>query len=121
MAVFGKIKSGVQSLKEKIKGHHKWKMFAYAAIILFIMGYIWLFYTNTGWLARTSFIKTFDHNPDRVVRVYAGNELIDEYIGAYSIERYQGYLVLIDHEHQTRTNLYGDVVAIIDAPREAVE
>ena len=81
MAVFDKLKSGVQSLKEKTKGHHKWKMFIYAAIILFIMGYIWLFHTNTGWLARTSFEKTFKQDPNRIVRIYAGSELIDTYVG----------------------------------------
>lgn len=117
MSVFNKLKRGVHSLREKVRGHHKWKIFVYAGIILFIMGYIWLFYTNTGWLARTSFTKTFDHASDRIVRIYAGNELIDEYIGAYSIEQYQGYLVLINHEQETRTNLYGDIVAVVDAPR----
>ena len=86
MSVFRNVKSRVQNLKEKIQGHHKWKMFLYAGIFILVLVYIWLFYTNTGWLARTSFFKSFNHHPDRIVRIYAGNELIEEYVGEYSIE-----------------------------------
>ena len=115
--MFSKVKEWVQSIKEKFRGHHKWKMFVYAGVIVAILFYVWLFHTSTGWLARQSFMKSFDHHPDRIVRIYAGNELIAEYEGAYTIEPYKTYLVLIDFENETRTNIYGDVVAIIDAPR----
>ena len=118
MSVFKNIRSRVQALKEKTKGHHKWKMFLYAGIIVFILFFTWLFGTNTGWLARTSFMKSFDHHPDRIVRIYTGSELIEEYVGQYSVENYQGYLCIIDHANQQRINLYGDVVAIVDTPRE---
>lgn len=118
MSVFSNIKSRVQNLGEKFKGHKKWKMFLYAGILIFTMGYAWLFHTNTGWLARTSFIKTFDHEPERIVRVYTGNEQIAEYVGHYTVEQYQNYLVVIDFDNQERINLYGDVVAVVDVPRE---
>lgn len=118
MSVFTGIKNRVQILKEETKGHHKWKMFLYAGIIVFILFFTWLFGTNTGWLAQQSLMKSFDRHPDRIVRVYTGNELINEYVGQYSVEPYQGYLVLIDHENQQRINLYGDVIAIVDTPRE---
>lgn len=118
MPVFNKLKSGVQFLREKTKGHRKWKMFVYAAIILFVMGYIWLFHTNTGWLVRTSFDKTFRKDPNRIVRIYAGNELIDTYVGHYAVEPYNGYLVVIDFDNQERINIYGEVTAIVDSPRE---
>ena len=121
MAVFDKMKSGVQSLREKTKGHRKWKMFVYAAIILFIMGYIWLFHTNIGWLARTSFEKTFKQDPNRIIRVYAGNELIGTYVGHYAVEPYNGYLVVIDFDNHERINIYGEVTAIIDSPRETAK
>ena len=39
MPVFTEIKNRVQTLKEKIKGHHKWKMFLYAGIIVFYFRY----------------------------------------------------------------------------------
>lgn len=115
--MFSEVKEWVQSIKEKLRGHHRWKTFAYAGIVVAILFYVWLFHTNTGWLARQSFMKSFDRHPDRIVSIYAGNELISEYEGAYTIEQYQGYLVLIDFENETRTNIYGDVVAIIDSPR----
>ena len=115
--MFSKVKEWVQSIKKKLSGHHRWKTFAYAGIVVALSFYVWLFHTNTGWLARQSFMKSFDRHPDRIVRIYAGNELISEYEGAYTIEQYQGYLVLIDFENETRTNIYGDVVAIIDSPR----
>ena len=118
MSVFSNIKSRVQNLREKFKGHKKWKMFLYAGILIFTMGYIWLFYTNTGWLARTSFEKTFKQDPDRVVRIYAGNELIDTYSGHYTVEQYQGYLVVIDFDNHERINVYGEVTAIVDTPRD---
>lgn len=118
MPVFDKIKDGVYPIREKTKGHRKWKMFIYAGIILFLAGYIWLFYTNTGWLARTSFDKTFRKNPNRIVRIYAGNELVDTYVGHYAVEPYNGYLVVIDFDNQERINIYGEVTAIVDSSRE---
>ena len=118
MSVFSNIKSRVQNLGEKFKGHKKWKMFLYAGILILTMGYIWLFHTNIGWLARTSFEKTFKQDPNRVVRIYAGNELIDTYIGHYAVEQYQGYLVVIDFDNHERINVYGEVTAIVDTPRD---
>lgn len=118
MSVYKEVRSRVQNLGEKFKGHHKWKMFLYAGIIVFILFFTWLFGTNTGWLAQQSLFKSFNHHPDRAVRVYTGNELIDEYVGEYSVEQYQGYLVVIDHKNHERINLYGDVVAIVDTPRD---
>lgn len=96
----------------------KWKFTLAAAILVVGLGIFWLFFTNTGWLARNSFAKSFDNNPNRIVKIYVGSELINEYFGAYSVEQYQGYLVLINHKNETRTNIYGNVVAIVDAPKE---
>ena len=62
--------------------------------------------------------KTFKQDPNRIVRIYAGNELIDTYIGHYAVEQYQGYLVVIDFDNQERINVYGEVTAIVDTPRE---
>ena len=118
MSVFSNIKSRVQNLGEKFQGHKKWKMFLYAGILIFGMGYIWLFHTNIGWLARTSFEKTSKQDPNRIVRIYAGNELIDTYIGHYTVEQYQGYLVIIDFDNHERINVYGEVTAIVDTPRD---
>lgn len=118
MPVFDKVKKGVNSIREKTKGHRKWKMFLYAGILILSMGYIWLFHTNTGWLARTSFEKSFKQDPNRIVRIYAGNELINTYVGHYAVEQYQGYLVIIDFDNYERINVYGEVTAIVDSPRD---
>lgn len=118
MPVFDKVKKGVNSIREKTQGHRKWKMSIYAGIIVILAGYIWLFHTNTGWLARTSFDKTFRKDLDRIVRIYAGNELVDTYVGHYAVEQYQGYLVVIDFDNHERINIYGEVTAIVDSPRE---
>lgn len=117
MGTIDKVKEWIRTKKENHKSG-KWKFFMAAAALILCCGYVWLFHTNVGWIARNSFFKTFDRIPDRIVRIYAGNELIQEYKGAYTIENYQGYLVLINFEDQTRTNLYGDVIAVVDAPRE---
>ena len=117
MDTVNRFKSWVKDKRDARKST-KWKFFLAAAILIVGCGYIWLFHTNVGWIARNSFFKTFDRNPDRIIKVYAGNELIEEYRGAYTIENYQGYLVLIDFEHDTRTNLYGDIIAVVDSPRE---
>lgn len=118
MPVFDKVKKWVNSIREKTKGHRKWKMFIYAGIVIFLAGYIWLFYTNTGWLARTSLDKTFGQDRNRIVKIYAGNKLIDTYVGHYTVEPYRGYLVVIDFDNQERINIYGDVTAIVDSPKE---
>lgn len=116
--MFDKVKKWVNFIREKTKGHRKWKMFIYAGIVIFLAGYIWLFYTNTGWLARTSLDKTFGQDRNRIVKIYAGNELIDTYVGHYTVEPYRGYLVVIDFDNQERINIYGDVTAIVDSPKE---
>lgn len=116
--MFDKAKKWVNSIREKTKGHHKWKMFIYAGIVIFLAGYIWLFYTNTGWLARTSLDKTFGQDRNRIVKIYAGNELIDTYVGHYTVEPYRTYLVVIDFDKQERINIYGNVTAIVDSPGE---
>lgn len=116
--MFDKAKKWVNSIREKTKGHRKWKMFIYAGIVIFLAGYIWLFYTNTGWLARTSLDKTFGQDRNRIVKIYAGNELIDTYVGHYTVEPYRTYLVVIDFDKQERINIYGNVTAIVDSPGE---
>ncbi len=40
MLAFKNLKKGVQSIKEKTRGHHKWKTFLYAGIIVLILVYI---------------------------------------------------------------------------------
>lgn len=87
-----------------------------AAGLLICLFLIWLFETNTGWLARQSFFKSFDRTPERIVRIYSGSELIATYEGRYTVEPYQGYLCVLDFDSEQRINVYGDVAAIVDTP-----
>lgn len=116
MSVFSNIKSRVQNLREKFKGHKKWKMFLYAGIIIFTSGVIWLTQTNQGWIARNSFFKTFDTQRERIVTVYGANgESIREFKGTYNVEIFNDkYLVIMNQNTGERVNVYGGSTIVID-------
>lgn len=116
MSVFTGIKNRVQSIKEKTKEHHKWKMFLYAGIILIIFGAIWLTQTNQGWIAQNSFFKTFDTEQQRVITVYGANgEPIRYFDGTYNVESFNGqYWVIMNQHTGERVNIYGNSTIIID-------
>lgn len=59
MSVFKNIGSRVQALKEKTKGHHKWKMFLYAGIIVFVLFFTWLFGSKHRMAGSTKFYEIF--------------------------------------------------------------
>ena len=48
--------------------------------------------------------------------LYAGILILG--MGYIAVEQYQGYLVVIDFDNQERINVYGEVTAIVDTPRE---
>lgn len=105
-------------IKEKVKLPSRSRTISVlcAAGLIICLFLIWLFGTNTGWLARQSFFKSFDRAPERIVRIYSGSELIATYEGHYTVEQYQSYLVVIDFDREQRINVYGDVAAIVDTP-----
>ena len=116
MSVFSNIKSRVQNLGEKLKGHKKWKMFLYAGILILISMTIWLTQTNQGWIARNSFLKTFDTQRERIVTVYGANgEPIREFKGTYNVEIFNDkYLVIMNQNTGERVNVYGGSTIVID-------
>ena len=116
MSVFSNIKSRVQNLGEKFKGHKKWKMFLYAGILILILVTIWLTQTNQGWIARNSFLKTFDTKRERIVTVYGANgEPIREFKGTYNVEIFNDkYLVIMNQNTGERVNVYGGSTIVID-------
>lgn len=116
MLVFDKVKKRVNSIREKTKGHRKWKMFVYAGIIVFISGVIWLTQTNQGWIARNSFFKTFDTNRERIVTVYGANgEPVRRFEGTYNVEFFDDkYLVIMNQHTGERVNVYGNSTIVID-------
>lgn len=114
----GIVQEKMGKIKEKVKLPSRSRTISVfcAAGLIICLFLIWLFGTNTGWLAKQSFFKSFDHEPERLVRIYSGSELIATYEGHYTVEQYQGYLVVIDFDKEQRINVYGDVAAIVDTP-----
>ena len=64
-------------------------------------------------LIQDSFHRTFDDVDEiRIVKVYSGGTLIDEYKGYYRVEQYKGYLVLINEATGERADIYGASVVV---------
>ena len=122
MSAYEKIKNGVSNLRQKVKGHHKWKMFLYAAIMIVIAFTIWLTSTNRGWIARSSFMKTFDVETQRIVMVYsADGSKIREFRGTYNVEFFSDdYLIIMNQKTGERVNLYGASTIVVDEAPEFV-
>ena len=114
----GIVQEKMGKIKEKVKLPSRSRIISVlcAAGLIICLFLIWLFGSNTGWLARQSFFKSFDRAPERIVSIYSGSELIATYKGHYTVEQYQGYLVVIDFDREQRINVYGDVAAIVDTP-----
>ena len=77
---------------------------------------IWLTQTNQGWIARNSFMKTFETNRERVVTVYGANgQPVREFVGTYNVEFFSDkYLVIMNQNTGERVNVYGNSVIVID-------
>lgn len=120
MLAFKNLKKGVQNIEEKIRGHHKWKMFLYAGIIVLILGVIWLMQTNRGWVARNNFFKTFDTNRERIVTVYGANgEPVRKFKGTYNVEFFDDKDIVIMNQHTGEiVNVYGNSTIVIDESPE---
>ena len=116
MSVYYKIKSRVQNIKDKTRGHHKWKMFLYAGIVVTLLFTVWLTSTNRGWIMRSSFAKTFAKDTERIVTVYsADGSKIREFKGTYNVEFFaDDYLVVMNQQTGERINLYGASTIVVD-------
>lgn len=103
-------------LRAKVRGHHKWKMFLYAAIVIACGFGIWISSTNQGWIARDSFMKTFSVDRERVVTVYSANgEVIRRFDGTYNVEFFSDrYVVIMNQRTGERVNLYGSSAVVVD-------
>lgn len=108
-------------LRRDLFNKRKLLLFLTSLVLVFIS--IWLFFTQTGELARRSFMKSFgqeDHRP-QIVTVYSGGEKIMELHGHYSVERYQGRLVLINRETSDYTDIYGESAVVIQTADGAAQ
>lgn len=105
----------IKSLKESKKA----KCFLIAGVVVITCFVLWLMTTHTGLLARTSFFKTFDPEVQQNVTVYGANgEILRRYEGNYDVEHFKGHYTILNLDDETRVDLYGDVVVIIDEPQK---
>ena len=105
-----------ERIEALIRGHHKWKMFLYAAILLIGGVVFWLTQTNVGWIARNSWSKTFDTDTVRTVTAYSDDGTpIRRFHGTYSVEIFNDqYLVVMNQNTGERVNIYGDSAIVVD-------
>ena len=120
MLAFKNLKKGVQNIEEKTRGHHKWKMFLYAGIIVLILGVIWLMQTDRGWIVRNNFFKTFDTDQERIVTVYGPNgEPVRKFEGTYKVDFFDDkHLVIMNQYTGEIVNVYGNSTIVIDESPE---
>lgn len=86
------------------------------AVIVVVAGYtIWLFTTVQGQLTLDKITGTYAPPPaEHVISIYDNGVQVAEYTGRYSIEEFDGHIVLVDHEDGSKIKIYGDSVVILD-------
>lgn len=102
-------KSIPRKVKENLTNKKKW--ISFLAALVFVLIIVWVFFTQTGELARRSFMKSFgyeDDNRPKLVQVFNGGAKILELRGNYSVENYQGRLVLINKDTRDYIDIYGE-------------
>ena len=111
-----RIGDGLASLRTRFKPNFAAKVFIYIAIILVLMGALWVATTNRGWIARDSFMKTFATDRERVVTVYSEDgTVISQFCGTYNVEFFDDdYIVVMNQRTGERVNVYGQGSIIID-------
>lgn len=94
----------------------KWVKPILIAVIVVVAGYtIWLFTTTQGQLTLDEITGTYAPPPvEHVISVYDNGVKVAEYAGRYSIEKFDGHIVLVDHEGGSKVEIYGDSVVILD-------
>lgn len=114
----GIVQEKLGKIKEKVKLPSRSRTISVlcAAGLIICLFLIWLLGTNTGWIARNSFFKTFDIDTQRIVTVYGANgELIRYFEGSYNVENFNNqYWVIMNQRTGERINIYGDSTIIID-------
>lgn len=95
---------------------NQWKKpFILAVIAVIIVYLIWLFTTFQGSLMLEKITGNYTPPPNpHTIVVYEGGVKIASYTGLYSIEQFDGHIVLIDHEDNSKIAIYGDAAVILD-------
>lgn len=86
------------------------------AVIVVVTGYtIWLFTTVQGRLTLDKITGTYAPPPAKhVISIYNNGVKVAEYAGRYSIEEFDGHIVLVDREGGSNVEIYGDSIVILD-------
>lgn len=111
-------KGALSRAKSHLLSKRKWISFL-AALVVILIG-TWLFFTQTGELAQRSFFKSFGQTEfgPQVIQVYNGGEKIIELVGSFSVEHYQGRIVIIDKHNNEYIDLYGNTSVVVQLSEE---
>lgn len=111
-------KGALSRAKSYLLSKRKWISFLAALVVILIS--TWLFFTQTGELAQRSFFKSFGQTEfgPQVIQVYNGGEKIVELVGSFSVERYQGRIVIIDKHNNEYIDLYGNTSVVVQLSEE---
>lgn len=102
-----------------LKSRRKWISFLVCLVVL-LFG-IWLFFSQTGELAKRSFWKSFGQEDTReqIVMVYNGGTEIARLQGHFSVENYQGRLVVIDRDNPGEYfDIYGSSAVVVQSSED---
>lgn len=111
-------KGALSRAKSHLLSKRKWISFFVALFVVLIS--TWLFFTQTGELAQRSFLKSFGQTEfgPQVIQVYNGGEKIIELVGSFSVEHYQGRIVIIDKHNNEYIDLYGNTSVVVQLSEE---
>ena len=101
------------------KSRRKWISF-FVCLVVLMFG-IWVFFTQTGELAQRSFWKSFGQEDTReqIVIVYNGGTEIVRLQGHFSVENYQGRLVIIDRDNPGEyVDVYGSSAVVVQSSED---
>lgn len=102
-----------------LKSSRKWISFLVCLVVL--MFGVWVFFTQTGELAQRSFWKSFGQEDTReqIVIVYNGGTEIVRLQGHFSVENYQGRLVIIDRDNPGEyVDVYGSSAVVVQSSED---
>lgn len=102
-----------------LKSRRKWISFLVCLVVL-LFG-VWLFFSQTGELAQRSFWKSFGQEDTReqIVMVYNGGTEIARLKGHFSVENYQGRLVVIDRDNPGEYfDIYGSSAVVVQSSED---
>lgn len=114
-----KLKEMWGDLLSGLKSRRKWISFLVCLVVL--MFGVWVFFTQTGELAQRSFWKSFGQEDTReqIVIVYNGGTEIVRLQGHFSVENYQGRLVIIDRDNPGEyVDVYGSSAVVVQSSED---